>query len=69
MHREHKKLSWFEPCKLKNKEIIFLSLFLLLLFSYLWLVHMCFISLSTFFQPYNYGQLSGNSAFGQVALK
>ena len=22
-----------------------------------------------FFQPYNYGQLSGNSAFGQVALK
>ena len=30
---------------------------------------MCFISLSTFFQPYNYGQLSGNSAFGQVALK
>ena len=29
MHRERKKLSWhrFEPCKLKNKENIFLSLF------------------------------------------
>ena len=70
MHRECKNPSWhrFEPCKLKKKKnIFFISFFSFLLFSYLWLVHV--ISLSTIIQPNNYGQLSGNSAFGQVALK
>ena len=31
--------------------------------------HVLNIIINIFFQPYNYGQLSGNSAFGQVALK
>ena len=47
---------------------LFCLFFPLLLLSYLWLVHMCFKSLSTFFS-HIYGQLSGNSAFGKDALK
>ena len=69
MHTERKNPhgTGSNPVNLKKNKTFFLSLFSFLLFSYLWLVHV--ISLSTFFQPNNYGQLSGNSAFGQVALK
>ena len=71
MHTGRKNPSWhrFEPCKLKKIRNFFCLFFSFLLFSYIWLVYVCLISLSTFFQPNNYGQLSGNSAFGQVALK
>ena len=74
MHTECKKPSWhrFEPCKLK-KETFFLSLFFhffhFFYFHSMVGAHVLNIIINIFFQPYNYGQLSGNSAFGQVALK
>ena len=79
MHTKCKKTLIAQVRTLSNKKktttffVTFLSLFCLFFFIpfilILWLVHVCLISSSIFFQPYNYGQLSGNSAFGQVALK
>ena len=76
MHTKCKKTphgTGSNPVYKKNKQktffVYFFVSFLISSIFILWLVHVCFISLSTFFQPYNYGQLSGNSAFGQVAFK
>ena len=77
MHRkEHKNThgAGSNPVKYKKEIKIFFYFFivlvcifyLMLCISFSLLVHLCFRSLSTFFQSYNLGQLSYNSVLDRL---